>query len=73
MQSLKAAVSQCASGMKDMGVSEMDRVAAVIPNCPEAVIGLSLHQVLGQSGLPVLLILALKALTIGLDKFPLKF
>ena len=37
---LRAAVSQCASGMKDMGVSEMDRVAAVIPNCPEAVIGL---------------------------------
>ena len=37
---LRAAVSQCALGMKDMGVSKMDRVAAVIPNCPEAVIGL---------------------------------
>ena len=37
---LRTAVSQCASGMKGMGVSEMDRVAAVIPNCPEAVIGL---------------------------------
>ncbi len=37
---LRAAVSQCALGMKDIGVSEMDRVAAVIPNCPEAVIGL---------------------------------
>ena len=37
---LRAAVSQCALGMKDIGVSKMDRVAAVIPNCPEAVIGL---------------------------------
>ena len=27
---VRAAVSQCASGMKDMGVSEMDRVAAVL-------------------------------------------
>ncbi|MBG56509.1 MAG: acetoacetate--CoA ligase [Deltaproteobacteria bacterium] len=36
---LKSAVSQCASGMKAIGVSKMDRVAAVIPNCPEAIIG----------------------------------
>ncbi len=36
---LRSAVSKCASGMKALGVSKMDRVAAVIPNCPEAIIG----------------------------------
>ena len=37
---LKTAVYKCAAGMKDIGISKMDRVAAVIPNCPEAIIGL---------------------------------
>ena len=36
---LRVAVAQCASGMKALGISESDRVAAVLPNCPEAVIG----------------------------------
>lgn len=37
---LRKAVAQCASGMKALGVTANDRVAAVLPNCPEAVIGM---------------------------------
>ena len=37
---LREAVAQCAYGLKVLGVSEKDRVAAVIPNCPEAVIAM---------------------------------
>ena len=37
---LRKSVEQCASGMKALGVTENDRVAAVLPNCPEAVIGM---------------------------------
>ncbi|MBL4824092.1 MAG: acetoacetate--CoA ligase [SAR324 cluster bacterium] len=37
---LRKAVAHCASGMKSLGVCEKDRVAAVIPNCPEAIIGM---------------------------------
>ena len=37
---LRNAVAQCASGLKSLGVSKNDRVAAVMPNCPEAVIGM---------------------------------
>ena len=31
-------VARCAAGLRELGVSVGDRVAAVIPNCPEAVI-----------------------------------
>ena len=37
---LRKAVAQCASGLKALGITENDRVAAVIPNCPEAIIGM---------------------------------
>ncbi|MBC8258390.1 MAG: acetoacetate--CoA ligase [SAR324 cluster bacterium] len=37
---LRTAVMQCAAGMKAQGVSTGDRVAAVIPNCPEAIIAM---------------------------------
>ena len=37
---LRNAVAQCSSGMEAIGVTENDRVAAVLPNCPEAVIGM---------------------------------
>jgi acetoacetyl-CoA synthetase len=37
---LRKVVAQCASGLKALGVTENDRVAAVLPNCPEAVIGM---------------------------------
>ena len=36
---LKTAVARCAAGLKDAGVKKGDRVAAVVANCPEAVIG----------------------------------
>ena len=39
-EKLRNAVAQCASGLKSLGVSKNDRVAAVMPNCPEAVIGM---------------------------------
>ena len=39
-EELRNAVAQCASGLKALGVSKNDRVAAVMPNCPEAVIGM---------------------------------
>ena len=39
-EELRNAVAQCASGLKSLGVSKNDRVAAVMPNCPEAVIGM---------------------------------
>ena len=37
---LRKVVAQCVSGLKALGVTENDRVAAVLPNCPEAVIGM---------------------------------
>ena len=37
---LRKAVAHCASGMKKLGITENDRVAAVIPNCPEAIIAM---------------------------------
>jgi len=37
---LRKAVEQCASGMAALGVTADDRVAAVLPNCPEAIIGM---------------------------------
>ena len=36
---LKTAVARCAAGLKDAGVKKGDRVAAVVANCPEALIG----------------------------------
>ena len=35
---LAAQVARCAAGLRELGVGVGDRVAAVIPNCPEAVI-----------------------------------
>ena len=37
---LRKKVTQCASGLKALGVTENDRVAGVLPNCPEAIIGM---------------------------------
>jgi len=37
---LRKAVAQCTFGMTNFGVKKKDRVAAVIPNCPEAIIGM---------------------------------
>jgi len=37
---LRTVVTQCVSGMKKIGVKKMDRVAAVTPNCPEAIVGM---------------------------------
>ena len=37
---LRQAVAQCASGLRNAGVGEGDRVAAVVANCPEAVIAM---------------------------------
>ena len=37
---LRLSVAKCALGMKNYGINKMDRVAAVIPNCPEAIIGM---------------------------------
>jgi len=44
---LRKVVSQCSSGMKKLGVNQMDRVASVIPNCPEAIIGMLAASSLG--------------------------
>jgi len=37
---LRKVVEQCASGLKALGVTKNDRVSAVLPNCPEAIIGM---------------------------------
>ncbi len=37
---LRRAVARCAFGLKNCGVRKFDRVAAVIPNSPEAIIGM---------------------------------
>ncbi len=39
-QELRALVAAAAAGLRDAGVREGDRVAASLPNCPEAVIGM---------------------------------
>ena len=39
-EELRNLVAQCASGLKKLGVLKNDRVAAVVPNCLEAVIGM---------------------------------
>ena len=44
---LRQAVAQCASGLRNAGVGEGDRVAAVVANCPEAVIGMLATNSLG--------------------------
>ncbi len=39
-QELRALVAAAAAGLREAGVQEGDRVAASLPNCPEAVIGM---------------------------------
>ena len=39
-EELRNLVAKCATGLKALGVSKNDRVVAVVPNCPEAVIGM---------------------------------